>query len=200
MSIWKGYCKVVEKINLVSIYLAAISLIAMTVIIVTEIFCRSFLGFSTLIADEFGGYLLCAATFFTGSYCLSQDGFLKVDIVYGRLKPGKLPKFICDLIIWVTALVYCGFLFYFCLYVVQSSLAFDATSAYISKTPLAYPQSIMLVGIVCLILQLIVNLGQTLIYKGNPPALPGDSQGNYTETVAEEAKEALLPGQEVSQA
>ena len=44
-------------------FLCACALLSMIAMIGTEVICRSFLGFSTQMADEIGGYLLVAITF-----------------------------------------------------------------------------------------------------------------------------------------
>lgn len=161
MRIWLGYCNTVKKINDVSIKIAAVTLVLMAVVISLEIICRSFFGFSTLIADEYGGYLLCAATFFTASKALGEDGFLKVNILYPRFK-GKT-KIVIDLVIWLTALAYCAFLFWFCFYVAHSSYVHGIVSAYFSKTPLFIPQGIMALGAVLMMLQIIVEIGKVIL-------------------------------------
>ncbi len=161
MKIWQGYCRIVRTVSRFSAYIAAIATIAMSILVFIEVICRSIFGFSTLIADEYGGYLLCASTFFAGPILMADDGFLRVDIVYLKLK-GKLKKVI-DFIIWSTALVFCGYLFWFCLHVVRSSLSINAVSAYISKTPMVYPQSIMLIGLALLLLEVIVKLGEVFV-------------------------------------
>lgn len=172
MLVWQGYCRIVRKISHVSAYIASAITIIMSLLIVTEIICRSFFGFSTLVADEYGSYFLCAATFFAGPLLMAEDGFLRVDIVYQRLK--GIVKKICDTIIWSTALIFCGYMFYFCLHVVRSSLQLHAVSSYVSHTPLAYPQSIMLIGFAFLMLEIIVKLGEVFFPPVNMEIAEGD--------------------------
>ena len=171
-----GYCRAVRKISRCSAYVASIVTIIMSALIFVEVICRSVFGFSTLIADEFGGYFLCASTFFAGPILMADDSFLRVDIVYLHFR-GKLKK-VCDLIIWVTALIFCGYLFYFCLHVVKSSLAFNTVSAYVSKTPMAYPQSVMLIGLVLLILEITVKLGEVFV-----PGVDQEEKGEEDQSV-----------------
>ena len=161
MKIWMGYCRTVRKLSRVSAYIASVVTLVMSALIFVEVICRSFFGFSTLIADEFGGYFLCASTFFAGPILMADDGFLRVDVAYLHFR-GAFKK-ICDLLIWGTALIFCGYLFYFCLHVVQSSLNFNTVSAYVSKTPMVYPQSVMLIGLALLILEVIVKLGEVFV-------------------------------------
>lgn len=161
MKIWMGYCRTVRRLSRIGAYIASIVTLVMSALIFVEVICRSFFGFSTLVADEFGGYFLCASTFFAGPILMADDGFLRVDIVYLHFK-GTFKK-ICDFIIWFTALIFCGYLFYFCLHVVQSSLTFHTVSAYVSKTPMVYPQSIMLIGLALLILEVTVKLGEVFV-------------------------------------
>ncbi|MFA7573664.1 MAG: hypothetical protein WCY24_08065, partial [Lutispora sp.] len=66
MTAWKAFCRFVNKLSKISIWIAAVATILMAIMVFVEVICRNFFGFSTLIADEFGGYFLCASTFFAG--------------------------------------------------------------------------------------------------------------------------------------
>lgn len=168
MKIWRGFCSIVKKINKINLYLAVACVIAMTALITTEIISRTFFNKSTLICDEYTGYLLCAMTFFGGAYALSKGAFLRVDIIYERVRP-KLRKAL-DVINWLVALVYTVFLLKFCYGVFIYSWRDSVVSIYHSRTPLAYPQVIMVLGCVLLLVQVLVELVNVLISE--PHAAP----------------------------
>ena len=161
MTVWKAYCHAVRKVPKISSYIAAAATVLMSLIIFVEILYRNIFGASTLIADEFGSYFLCASTFFAGPLLMAEDGFLRVDILYTRFT--GLTKKICDTIIWVTGIICCCYMTRFCFHVVQSSYNMHSVSAYITKTPMVYPQSIMVIGFVLLILEMTVKLGEVFL-------------------------------------
>lgn len=161
VAVWKAYCGIVRKVSKISAYIAAVATILMSLIIFVEIIYRNFFGASTMIADEFGSYFLCASTFFAGPLLMAEDGFLRVDILYTRFS--GMTKKICDGIIWVTGIVCCCYMLRFCFHVVQSSYNISAVSAYVTKTPMVYPQSIMVIGFALLILEMIVKLGEVFL-------------------------------------
>lgn len=165
MKVWKAFNHFVKKLSKISAWIAAITTIFMALLIFIEIVCRSFFGFSTLIADEYGSYFLCASIFFAGPALMATDGFLRVDIVYLRLH--GIVKKICDIFIWTSGIICCVFMFRFCLHVVKSSAKMHSVSPYVTKTPMVYPQSIMLIGFALLILEMIVKLGEVFFQPIN---------------------------------
>ena len=64
---------------------SALALVAMVVIIVTDVVTRNFLGFSFQISDEFGGYLLVAATFMAMPVAAARGAFHQVAFLQMRL-------------------------------------------------------------------------------------------------------------------
>jgi TRAP-type C4-dicarboxylate transport system permease small subunit len=156
MKAWRGFCAAIRKINKVSLYLAVFCIVAMTGLITTEIICRTVFNVSTLIADEYTGYLVCAMTFFGGAYALSVGSFLRIDILYDRFK-GKFRK-VMDAANWLIGLVYTSFLLYFCTSVFIYSWQGAVVSIQHSRTPLVYPQAIMVFGCVLLLIQVIIEL------------------------------------------
>lgn len=68
MKAWNAFCFGVQKINKIALYFAVFCVVAMTGLITVEVFLRTFFSRSTMISDEYTGYLLCAMTFFGGAY------------------------------------------------------------------------------------------------------------------------------------
>ena len=160
MSIWKAFVRGMQSINKIFLYLAVATVIIMALIITVEVVARSAFNTSTMIADEYSGYCLAALTFFGGAYTLSQDGFLKVEILYNRFR--GVYKKIVDTFNGVIALVYMSFVIYFCSLVFYNSLVNHIVSITISQTPLALPQSVMVIGSVLLFVEIVVQLVHTL--------------------------------------
>lgn len=161
MKRWKSFCMIIRKINKIGLYLAVFCAIAMPLLITVEVAGRTLLGKSTLICDEYTGYILCAMTFLGAAYSLQEGAFLRVDILYERF--GDRFRQVVDILNWIVGLVYVLFLFRFCYSVFMYSLEKNVVSISFSRTKLAYPQSVMLIGCSMLLVQIIVELVNSVI-------------------------------------
>ena len=161
MKKWQSFCAAIRKINKFGLYLAVICAIAMPLLITVEVAGRTFFSKSTLICDEYTGYMLCAMTFFGGAYSLEEGAFLRVDILYERFK-GRFRQ-IVDIVNWLVGLIYVVFLLRFCYSVFIYSWEGNVVSISYSRTKLAYPQATMLIGCVMLLIQVIIELINAII-------------------------------------
>lgn len=146
----------VEKLTRLSLYLSGISLVLMTTLIFIEIIGRTFLGVSTLVADEMTGYFNVALAFFGLAYTFKTDGFIRISILYDRL-PMKWKKPI-NVINTLGAITFSLILLYYFWGTVKQSYLGKATSVYISRTPLYIPQLVLVIGIIILILQMFIKV------------------------------------------
>ncbi len=158
---WQSFCSAIRKINKIGLYLAVVCAIAMPLLITVEVMGRTFFSKSTLICDEYTGYMLCAMTFFGGAYSLEKGAFLRVDILYERFR-GRFRK-IVDIVNWLVGLIYVLFLLKFCYSVFIYSWSGNVVSISFSRTKLAYPQATMLIGCVMLLIQVIIELINVII-------------------------------------
>lgn len=156
MQAWKKFCAIYEKINMFFLYIAVFCVIAMTILIMAEIVSRGLFSASTLICDEYTGYFVAGMTFCGGAYAMSKGSFLRVDILYLKFK-GRFKKAI-DIFNTIIGLVYVSFLIKFCWSVFSYSLKNKVVSIYTSRTPLAIPQSVMVIGCLLLLVQLLIEL------------------------------------------
>lgn len=163
MIIWERYCSIVRAINRYGAYIGALFLMLLSGLVAVEVIGRNLFAFSTMIADEYSGYLCGAAIMFGGAYALAQDVFIHVDIVY-RFFRGKFKR-IVDALCALTALAYCGVLLKYCGSAVIYAYQNGTTSNTIAFTPLYIPQMALAIGIIMLAAQIIVNFGNTLIRK-----------------------------------
>lgn len=156
MQAWRKFCAIYEKINKFFLYIAVFCVIAMTVLIMAEIVSRGIFSTSTLICDEYTGYFVAGMTFCGGAYAMSKGSFLRVDILYLKFT-GRFKKII-DVFNTIIGLVYVSLLLKFCWSVFSYSLKNNVVSIYTSRTPLAIPQSAMIIGCVLLLVQLFIEL------------------------------------------
>ena len=164
MQKWKKFCNLVFKTEKFTLYLAVICLLAMTCLVCVEIIGRTFFSFSTLIADEYTGYFVAALTFFGGAYSLHSGSFIRVDIFYHNFK--GIPKRVIDIYNETVGLVFLLFLMYFCFTVFRYSLVNGVVSPDHSKTPLIYPQAVMLIGCPLMIFQQFIELVNAIVGEG----------------------------------
>lgn len=124
--------------------LSALLLIALLVLINVEVFGRYFFSYSTLIADEYGGYLYAWMVLLGGVHLLRSDRYLTMTMVVDRL-----PRFAQNLIGIVGALVglvVCAISLISTAGLVWTSFQFGTRSGQPSETIVAYPQIAMPLG------------------------------------------------------
>ena len=133
--------------------LAALTLGAMAVLILVEIFLWNTLGKTTLIADEYSAYGLGAIILLGGGYCLKEKGHIRITLILGLL-PVKIANIIGALATALTT-VFMGYLWWYLFLMVRSSLRYQSTSGTLTNTLLWIPQAVMLIGAACFFLQLL---------------------------------------------
>ena len=116
-----------------------------TLLILTEIVGRRLFNWSTLIEDEYSGYLTVAIGFFGLAYTLKTEGHVRVNVLISRLSPGKSKRLdgFCSLIA-------CAFISYFawCSFeLVWTSLSNLTISPTPTETPIFIPQLPIFLGL-----------------------------------------------------
>jgi TRAP-type C4-dicarboxylate transport system permease small subunit len=64
-------------------------ILVMALMVAVEVICRALFGFSLLIVEEVGGYLLAALVFLGMGLALSEGGLFRVEFVIKALSPRK---------------------------------------------------------------------------------------------------------------
>ena len=137
-------------------------LAALFLLINAEIVVRATLRKSTLVSDEYSGYLMCWLTLCGLLYGMRSNAFLQVAFIVNRLRGrwrGLAEAFAAlgGLFVCVVATYSTGVLTY-------TNWKFHAISSHFSQTPLYLPQAIMpaafgLLGVAYLV-QCLVSIGQ----------------------------------------
>ena len=133
--------------------LSSLSVVLILILVCAEVIFRLF-NRSTMIADELGAYLNAAIVFLGMTYTLREGGFIRIELIYERVqgRARLLVDIACGLISLVFTLVLCWFIWQHILY----AYAMNTRSTSILQTPEYIPQSLMLIGLVMLALQLLV--------------------------------------------
>jgi TRAP-type C4-dicarboxylate transport system permease small subunit len=152
----------VRLVDSLSDWLARISgvmLGLMTILILVEIFLWNVFKKTTLIHDEYSAYGLAAIIFMGAGYCLKEKGHIRITLVLGFL-PGKLSRAIAFVATGITT-IFMGYLWWYLFKMVSATFRYNSTSGTLTNTPLWIPQTMMLVGAACFLIQLFATTIKT---------------------------------------
>ncbi|XWN29027.1 MAG: TRAP transporter small permease [Devosia sp.] len=141
---------VLDGVAFAALVIAGATMVAILVLMNTEIVVRYLFGSSTLVADEYAGYGFAVLVLFGFIYAHRRGALLRVDIVARRLT-GKVGRVFLALGA-LTGAVLSAISAYAGWKTLSLSLLFGSTSAFASQTPLAIPQAILPVGFALLAL------------------------------------------------
>lgn len=120
--------------------------VALSCMVVVETLARKIFNFSLQGADELGGYTLALGATIAFSLALMGRTHIRVDVFHDRL-PGWLQTGLNWLSV-VCLAAFAGLLAYLAWFVVQDTQAYKSVSQTPWATPLQYPQSAWLFGLI----------------------------------------------------
>jgi len=124
--------------------LSSLFIIALVLLILTEIFSRILLNKSTMIADEYSGYFYLASVFLGLGYTFSQKGHIRINILTTRLSKTKQSYF--DIFAGTITFAVVSFIFYRVVLMCLDAYNFDILSEGVSETPIYLTQIPMILG------------------------------------------------------
>ncbi len=167
MAILKKIVIIIEKItDIISGYLPGVLIFLLMLMLLGEVLTRYILRSPLSIAEEMGGYLLVSITFAGLAYTWKERGHVRVSLVFNRL-PHKVARSV-RFITLIMATVFTLPLIKACYDLLSDSLLFESRSGSWLRTPLVYPQTILLIGSVLLFLQLIAEIIKSVISMKKP--------------------------------
>ena len=119
--------------------------VALSLVVAVETALRKLFNISLQGADELGGYALAVGATIAFSLALLGRNHIRVDVFHERL-----PKLVQVLLNWLSALSLAGFaglLAYLAWFVIQDSQAYKSVAQTPWATPLVYPQTAWLIGL-----------------------------------------------------
>lgn len=149
----KTFYSFVNKLSLWGAYLSSLILVSLVCLILTEIFIRHFFDLSTMIADEYSGYLYLASIFLGLAYTFNEKAHIRINIITSRLSK-KANSFI-DIIAGLITVVVLSFAFYRSILFAFDSYEFEMLSEAVSETPLYLTQIVMPIGLALFVLSVI---------------------------------------------
>lgn len=128
---------------------AGVLLVAIAVLVNVEVVARGVFNTSTLIADEYSGYLFTWLTLLGLGYALQQGTFLRVEGLIERLPPRG--RAWADFVSALVGLVVAAICTYSTALLVLSTYRFGTVSIQPSATPLWMPQAVLPVAFLVLV-------------------------------------------------
>ena len=153
--------KWIDTCSKLGAYLSAFSMLSIVLLILVEIILRSLFHTSTMISDEYSGYLMVGLVMLGLSYTLASGSHIRITIVAGQFK-GRASQ-ILDLLVILAALALINYALYHSIRMVQDTFAYGILADSISETPLYIPQVLIPVGLALLDLQLVARFLRRLL-------------------------------------
>jgi TRAP-type C4-dicarboxylate transport system permease small subunit len=125
-------------------------------LVLVDVTSRYVLNDPLSIAEEYGGYLLVTVTCMGLAYAWKERGHVRVEFLIAAF-PRALQKWV-RLGTLLLAFVFTGFMTIAAWELVETSFMFGTRSGSWLRTPIAYPQMVIIVGSAWMFLQLIAEL------------------------------------------
>ena len=148
--------RIIALLTSLGLWTSGVAVLFMVFLITLEVAGRKLFGFSTLVADEFSGYLLVVTTFMGGAYTLKMKGFTRMEAIYNRFKGGS--RWMIDLVFNLVSLVFLIIVDYWLWVHILSSYRSGLTSISIFQTPLYIPQVFMGIGATILLFEVALEV------------------------------------------
>jgi TRAP-type transport system small permease protein len=148
------FYKFVNKLSLWGAYLSALVLVSLTLLILTEIFVRYFFDMSTMIADEYSGYLYLASIFLGLAYTFNENAHIRINILTSKMS--KKSNRSIDVLAGLITIIVLGFTLYRTILFTYDSYDMEMLSESVSATQLYLTQLVMPLGITIFTLSVLV--------------------------------------------
>jgi TRAP-type C4-dicarboxylate transport system permease small subunit len=157
----KKIANLIDKASQVGAYLSGFFMILIVILILVEIFLRTFFKTSTLIADEYSAYFFVVVVLFGLPYTLKEKGHIRISIITSRLN--KKLQLIFDIAAIAIALTLCLFICYHSILMVYDAYSLEMTADSIAETPIYIPQIVIPIGFILFSFQFIAELLKRII-------------------------------------
>ena len=144
----------VNKLSLWGAYLSSLLLVSLVLLILTEIFIRYFFNMSTLIADEYSGYLFLASVFLGLSYTFKENAHIRINILTSRMS--EKSNRLIDIFAGTITIIVLSFALYRTVLFTFDSYEMEMLSESVSQTPLYLTQLVMPLGLSLFILSVLI--------------------------------------------
>lgn len=146
----------IEQLSLAGGALAAILLPAIAILMLLEIFMRSFVGVSLSFSWEYSAYSMATVFFLGAAYTLRAGGHVRVTLLY-ELLPGSVGR-ILEFIASLLGLIIAAYAAVAVSKLALMSMKLGTTSFTPTRTLLFVPQSLVAIGLILLTAQFVARL------------------------------------------
>ncbi len=151
----------IDSISRGAAIIGGICLLAMSILMLTEVVCRNYLNFSLVFSWEYSSYLMATVFFLTAAFTLLVKGHVRVFLLAEAL-PEKI-RFALEVMATATGMCIAGFVTYALADFTYQSFIRGARTFLPSETLLWPPQAVITLGAFLLTLQLFARLVRLLI-------------------------------------
>lgn len=156
--------KIVDAISKGLGALAALLMVSIAVMILSEVAARSLFNYSLSFAWEYSAYAMGVSMFFGLAYTLRTGGHIRVSLLASSIPPRA--AYWIDVLCTIFALAIAAFITVAVAQLAWRSYLSGSVSATISETPLFIPQGAIAIGALFLAIQLLVRLVR--LFSGAP--------------------------------
>jgi len=149
----KTFHTLVNKLSLWGAYLASFLIVSLMLLILIEIFIRYVFDSSTMIADEYSGYLYLASIFLGLAYTFNEKAHIRINIITSKLNKKK--NRLVDIFAYVISILVIAFVFYRSILFAYDSYKLEMLSEAVSETPLYLTQIVIPIGLSLFLLSIL---------------------------------------------
>jgi TRAP-type C4-dicarboxylate transport system permease small subunit len=169
------FFQLIDRLSQISGYIAALSILAATLIIVHQVVVRYVFNIPTIWQVETAIYLLIAATFLGAPYGLRENAHINIDLLIVNLPTAVRRKL--GLATSAIAMAFCFFLAYRGAVMWWEAFEGNWRSSSLLSVPLVYPYALIPVGMFITGLQYIVKIIGMLFPVARTAPRPAPSAG-----------------------
>ncbi|WP_119309707.1 TRAP transporter small permease subunit [Cohaesibacter haloalkalitolerans] len=150
----------IDQISRIACIVGGVCLVAIFVLIASEIVARNLLGTSLPFSWDFAAYMMGGCVFLSAGATLKAGGHVRVTAIHDYL-PQK-GKQVLDAAACLVGLAICLVILFAVSDMAMLSFHRGSTSSSVVRTPLWIPQAVMAIGAVVLSLQMFAQLVRTI--------------------------------------
>ena len=154
------FIEMARKLSYGSAFLASLLLVVLTLLILTEITLRSFFNTSTMLSDEYSGYLYLALVCFGFGYTFLKDGHIRITVLTSRLSTKA--SSLVDILAGSVTLAVLFFALYRTALLTFDSYQMGVVSEGVSATPIYLAQLSLPLGLVLFIIAVMAFVVQRI--------------------------------------
>jgi TRAP-type C4-dicarboxylate transport system permease small subunit len=153
-------CRSIEGLCNAGAFFSALFMALIVILIVAEIVLRALFNASTLVAAEFSGYFLVVVVVLGLGYTLQHNAHIRITLVWTRL-PARWQK-VVDIAVASTSVVITMYALVYSILMVVDTYSLGMREDSLVETPLWIPQTVIPVGLLMLLLQLVAFIFRRL--------------------------------------